>query len=208
MDPEGKGPVGRIVYHLTSYCLENHTNNHTLRTIGYVMSNPYIAYKTGPGLEMFGGISAIAGKFSINMMNAAGFPENEMGTPKNAFRHTLWQAMLTTEFGENNAIRVGNAHEDNTKIDLSQTFFESQVEADTAADLLNNQIGRSIALENPNLSNKDLAFLVLAYYHSEGLWVMERSDSGFQIRQQQLTENEYLNALYVLFGLHENGLKN
>ena len=209
VDPEGTCPGSRVFFYLlASNYLENHTNNNTLRTIGYSMQHPVIAYKVGPGKEMFRGLSAVAAKFSLNLMNAAGKGDNTEGSPINAFRHTLWQAMISSEFGESNAVRIGNAHENNSNIDLSQRVFESREEADTAADLLNNIIGRDIASDNPHLSNKDYADKVLEYYYTKGLWVSESNGTGFQIRQQQLSEDEYNSAFIKLFLLHENGLQN
>ena len=172
------------------------------------MQHPYIAYKIGPGTENYSGISATAGKFAINMMNAAGLDKGQEGTPKNAFRHVLWQSMITTEFGEETAIRVGNAHEDNSLIDYDQRRFNNKEEADASVDLHNNIIGRQIALDNPGSSNVSLALKALYYFHTQGFWVFEKNNEDFVIYQQTLSEEEYNKALEELIKLHQDGLKN
>lgn len=64
-----------------------------------------------------------------------------------AFRHAYWNARLTQEFGEDWTRRFTTAHE---SIPGNQAARE-------AMDLYNNEIGRSIALANPDASPKELA---------------------------------------------------
>ena len=208
VDPNGNGPVEWIIkYYVMSHRFEYHSNTSTLRTIGFSMRHPYIAYKIGPGKENYSGISAIAGKFAINIMNAAGYNSNLEGTPKNAFRHVLWQTLITTEYGEETAIRVGNAHEVYSIIDYNQRSFKKIEDADTSVDLHNNAIGRQIALDNPGSSNVSLALKVLYHFHTQGLWVVERGKDEFVIYQQKLSDDEYQKAMEELIKLHQDGLK-
>ena len=208
VDPTGNGPVDCIItYHLISHRLEFHSNSSTLRTLGYSMSHPYIAYMIGPGKENYSGISATAARFAINVMNAAGLRSNQEGTPKNAFRHVLWQSMITSEFGEETAIRVGNAHEISSMTDYNQYTFSTIAEADLNVDLRNNEIGRQIAIENPDSSNISLALRALYYYHTQGLWIIEKSNDEFVIYQRKLNDDEYQKALKELTNLHQDGLK-
>lgn len=59
------------------------------------------------------------------------------GTEKGAFRHALWQATIMSRYGYNIARQVGDAHENNAEVDLSQRAFDNYSEADTVVDLLN-----------------------------------------------------------------------
>ena len=80
-------------------------------------------------------------RFQVNLENEAGFSKG-IGGQSNAYRHTLWQAILANTFGTEHAIRIGNVHEDILPIDMSVRLFRVKNDADTMADLLNNIIGR------------------------------------------------------------------
>ena len=156
----------------------------------------------------FGGMEIAGQKVSVSTgAPAAGYNSNLEGTPKNAFRHVLWQTLITTEYGEETAIRVGNAHEDYSIIDYNQRSFKKIEDADTSVDLHNNAIGRQIALDNPGSSNVSLALKVLYHFHTQGLWVVERGKDEFVIYQQKLSDDEYQKAMEELIQLHQDGLK-
>ena len=67
-----------------------------------------------------------------------------------AFRHAYWNAMLTQRFGEEWTQEYRTAHERNP--DSHPT--------PVAMDLHNNEVGRRIALENPDASREELRDLV------------------------------------------------
>ncbi|MCA1672226.1 MAG: hypothetical protein LC799_08505, partial [Actinobacteria bacterium] len=67
-----------------------------------------------------------------------------------AFRHAYWNAMLTQRFGEEWTQEYTTAHERNP--DSHPT--------PVAMDLHNNEVGRRIALENPDASEEELRGLV------------------------------------------------
>jgi len=67
-----------------------------------------------------------------------------------AFRHAYWSALLTKEFGAEWAEQFTTAHEG---VPGNQSTRE-------AMDLYNNEVGRQIALDNPNASKKELANLI------------------------------------------------
>jgi hypothetical protein len=64
-----------------------------------------------------------------------------------AFRHAYWNARLTQEFGEDWTRRFATAHE---SVPGNQAARE-------AMDLYNNEVGRSIAVANPDASPEELA---------------------------------------------------
>ena len=67
-----------------------------------------------------------------------------------AFRHAFWNARMTAEFGENWAKQYGTAHEAVTTQINNSSVRE-------AMDLYNNEVGRQIAIDNPNASPAQLA---------------------------------------------------
>ena len=67
-----------------------------------------------------------------------------------AFRHTLWNARMTKSFGEDFAAAFGTAHEG---IPNNQADRE-------AMDLYNNEVGRRIAVDNPEATDAELSELV------------------------------------------------
>ncbi|WP_124247487.1 hypothetical protein [Gordonia sp. X0973] len=69
-----------------------------------------------------------------------------------AFRHTYWNALMTRRFGADFAKAYGTAHEG----------LGGNAPAREAMDLYNNEVGRKIAMENPNASPEELATKVRA----------------------------------------------
>jgi len=71
---------------------------------------------------------------------------------RDAFRHAYWNALLVREFGEPWAEQYATAHE---------AINDPPNPADQEAmDLYNNEVGRRIAMENPDVSNKEIADLI------------------------------------------------
>jgi hypothetical protein len=69
---------------------------------------------------------------------------------RDAFRHAYWNALLTKNFGENWTQQFTTAHEGAPGNPADRE----------AMDLYNNEVGRQIALANPNASDEQLADLV------------------------------------------------
>ncbi len=69
---------------------------------------------------------------------------------QDAFRHAYWNALMTQRFGEEWAERYGTAHE---RLPGNPADRE-------AMDLYNNEVGRRIAVENPDADPEELADLV------------------------------------------------
>ena len=76
------------------------------------------------------------------------WPTNDGHT--DAFRHAYWNARLTSEFGAEWTAQFTTAHEGSNPGNSTRE----------AMDLYNNQIGRQIAINNPNASPTELADLV------------------------------------------------
>ncbi|WP_163862535.1 DUF6973 domain-containing protein [Myxococcus eversor] len=69
---------------------------------------------------------------------------------RDAFRHAYWNALMTREFGAEWTQQFATAHEG----------MPGNPADREAMDLYNNQVGRQIALDNPNASPEELATLV------------------------------------------------
>ena len=125
------------------------------------------------------------------------------GSLENAFRHTYGQARLTSEYGRQAATDIGNAHEDLPNLPTTSRYFVDNEnpsnaldEADTVADLLNNEIGRQIAERMPNADKGQLALETLRVFHEQGLYVANFNAPGVvQLRRQTLTDAQYQSAV-------------
>ncbi len=172
---------------------------------------------------------------------------NDAGSLENAFRHAIWQGYITRDLGEIMANKVGDLHEvplggahvtvgvvwsEGPRASpafkkLENVFFSSQKEkvnywlqkADTAVDLLNNQLARKYFRDIPDekKGNLDLARQYLELFHTRGFYVADvkygspdgsRRDKdivSIEIRLHHLTREEYLKAVENLKGLTESG---
>jgi len=136
-----------------------------------------------------------------------------MGTQVNAFRHVLWQATITKEFGIKTATEIGNAHEENpnaidyrNEIQLSITPFKTLGNADESVDLGNNIIGRSIGANNKGLGMKDLALKALDAFHNDGFWTAyQDKDGSFYMMKTKITDEQYDTLKRVYQELDNNG---
>ncbi len=183
----------------------------TTKEAGFAIRNPGIAKEIGSFSETGKNISSDAGRFTINsrLDNKGG-----MGTQGNAFRHGMWQAMITRDFGTDIASQVGNAHESNpfALSDLenpSGAVFSGEnalEQADQTVDLLNNEIGKQIGSDNPNATNVQLATKVLDTFRKEGMWTTSKqSDGSYKIAKTKLASSQYVSALKNVKKLGESG---
>jgi hypothetical protein len=138
----------------------------------------------------------------------------ENGSQRNAFRHAFGQAVITSNYGRRRAVEAGYAHEDNPTIDTSRRSFSlspspgnALFEADTVADLLNNEIGRRVAERlGPGASNLDLARAVLREFREGGLYVATFDVPGVvRLSRQPLTQQEFDQMMTLLKTLKDNG---
>ena len=187
IDGEGVGdPVGPGYYGASQ----------TSREIGFAVRHPIYATQIGVVTHNSLNISTNAARFAVN----SNLPENRAmeGSHLNAFRHTLWQATITKEFGANIAKEVGNAHEANPFADISKRTFSGDnalSQADETIDLLNNSIGRELGGKYKNLSAKDLALKTLDYFKENGLYTADKQkDGSYKVGQTKLTDEQYKTA--------------
>ena len=120
------------------------------------------------------------------------------GNQSNAFRHALWSAGITSQFGKDDAKEITDAYEANPDADMSQTVFRGNKmqsalqEADMHVDLLNNQIGRSIGEASQRQGMNAIAGKVLNQFAKTGLWTATRQkDGSYKISLSRMTSNQF-----------------
>ena len=200
VDPNGKSSITPAAvgasYCLMANVLEYYSMHHKTKEIGYAMKHPVNAYRVGQVTDgSIKNLSSRSSNFAVNISNAL-FPNSKIQNRSysNSIRHAVWQAILTREFGVEQATRIGNAHE-------SSGLFAKEP-FDTQADLLNNEIGRAIAKANPNVDNVTLAKLVIEEFRQNGLWVATDNSIEFT----KLTDIQYKVAIEICNRLNNNGM--
>ena len=138
-----------------------------------------------------------------NIASGVGLNESSTGrgTEVNAFRHVLWQAMITIRMGAKVAREVGYSHEDDPTAmhdvrSLANALFvndEGEDRADSAVDLANNTIGRELGASfDQSATIKQVAIAVLKHFHKEGLWMVGAHRGGyFQPAIQRLSDDQF-----------------
>ncbi len=185
----------------------------SLKALAFAVGNYDNAVRIGTGSERFSLSSyairlsqrnAILSDMIINPNKGTFFGN---GTQVNAVRHALWQAIITKELGADIALKAGNVHEWNPKADLSVRKFEGKdaeknlEAADQTIDLLNNQIGRRIGLNNPGLSPKAMAIKVIEYFRDFGLYTASMDQNGNVTVSQTKITDEVRDAAIVTLNL-------
>ena len=113
----------------------------------------------------------LVGGTSLNASRTAGklFPGQGDHSPRNAFQHAYWNALLVSAFGEDFATEFTTAHEKGV----------GSVREDQFMDLHNNEVGRQIGLDNPNAPAYVLTAKVLEALQAGELYVWDEHDIYF-----------------------------
>jgi hypothetical protein len=162
------------------------------------------------GISRGDGISGAASNFAQRL----GLPYDKnlqgYGTDANAVRHTVWQASITSIFGQDIAQKAGNAHEDNPNVDLSIRTFTGKgalEKADQTIDLLNNQIGQEIGKSNMGATIKKLTGMVLDIFNKDGLFTAtQNKDGSVTISRTKISNEQLQQSKDKLNGLTGTGL--
>ena len=174
------------------------------------ISHPIITSRIGVGVTKGAvNISTNATRFATRgeiLYGSIPGEQEERGSENGAFRHTLWQAQITSEFGSNIAKQVGDAHEDNPNIDMSQTFFTNINDADKSVDLHNNIIGRAIGENNKGAKMNKNAKSVLNVYMNEGLYQAKKVKGGYKVGRVKLNFSKGKQLMNILNQLDNNGM--
>jgi hypothetical protein len=139
--------------------------------------------------------------------------EEGMGSQVNADRHTIWQATIASRFGTDIAKEAGDAHEDHpdaisgkSEAMIKTTKFKTMADADEAADLSNNIIGRSIGANSKGEGMKVIAGKVAKEFHDNGLWTAEKQKDGtYSISKTKISDGQYKDLSNSYKDLNNNG---
>ena len=184
------------------YDRPSRTSRH-VRTFGFILREPVKAKKIGRYVPNSTNISTNAVRFSTGKDVLYGVTltddernvvrkEEERGSEKGAFRHTIWQAKIASKYGKGIAKQVGNAHEDNPRVNLYQRSFRDIEDADQTVDMLNNMIGRRIGETCQTGSMRDMAFMVLDEFRYNGLYTAEPDERGiWHVKKRRLSQEKY-----------------
>ena len=179
---------------------------HNTKTLAFYITHPQIANSIGSPNDK-GTISNTASNFEINITKGInGLEHGSPGDEGNAIRHTIWQAMITNEFGEQIANTVADCHEDDWKKDSQKTVFKDQEAGDTYVDFKNNKIGRSIGKNNPKATNKQLITKVMEHYHTKGLYVLKKDGDAWVPVLDKISKQQLQQAIKIIQTKNENGL--
>ncbi len=125
---------------------------------------------------------------------------------RNAIRHTIWQAAITSKYGPQVARDAGDAHETRPYFDVNVRVFDKESDADMTVDLLNNKIGRRLGVEIKNRNTKEIALRVLEEYWKNGLYSYERGNDGrWYILKKKLSDNVFYSLYRRFLHLNEYG---
>ncbi|WP_018675919.1 DUF6973 domain-containing protein [Riemerella columbina] len=194
-------PNGKQVYFMTPISTHSSKNitllPSKLRTIGFAIRNTWYASRIGMYERGSDNISSISTRFGTtggilelnSDMKGNIFDE---GSERGAFRHVVWQALITKEFGADIALQAGNAHEDNPNIDLSIRIFDRIDEADQTTDLLNNIIGRRIGKRSAVKITNPVED-VLEEFRNIGLYQskQDKNTGKWKVTKHKLSEDKY-----------------
>ncbi len=178
----------------------------------FAVRHPAIANSIGVFSKGSTNISTNAARFSTkgNILQENASHE---GSEVNADRHTLWQATITSKYGSDIAKEAGDAHEEhpdaiagNGEAMIKTMTFKTADEADEAADLSNNIIGRSIGENSKGQGMKTVAGKVAKEFHDNGLWTSQKQDDGtYKISKTKISDKQYNSLIKSYKDLNDNG---
>lgn len=98
------------------------------------------------------------------------FP-NQLGdnSPRNAFQHAYWSALMTQEFGEDFAAEFATVHEKGDESERESQFM----------DLHNNEVGRRLGRDNRNAPSHIVIAEVLQAMQNGELYVWDEEEIYF-----------------------------
>ncbi len=188
---------------------ENEPRPQWVRYAKFVFKHPIATYRIGKGVTHDADdISTNSTRFATrgNVLNGTRPKiERELGSENGAFRHTLWQATITSEFNARTAEEAGNAHENNPNTDLAIRTFSNLSEADQTVDLLNNQIGREIGQREKGKGMRHLAVSVLKEFRQKGLYTVIKKGEKWVVTKTILSQDKYLKLFKIFEGLDNRG---
>lgn len=140
----------------------------------WVIWHPFIAKKANS-------ISSEARKFSNEALNDTLLDGDGNGGQVDAFRHSLWMAMLSREIRIKAAKKLGNAHERGNYLDYKKHRTEEGTLPDAQScqmDFLNNDAGLQIGISHKNETLDSLNTYIKNEIITGKLWIIKKDKNG------------------------------
>lgn len=140
----------------------------------WVIWHPFIAKKTNS-------ISLEARKFANEALKDTLLDSDGNGGQVDAFRHTLWMAMLVREIRIRAAKKLGNAHEKGNYLDYKKHRTEEGTLPDAQScqmDFLNNDAGIQIGISLKNETIDSLKTYIKNEIINGKLWIIKKDKNG------------------------------
>ncbi|KAH7082508.1 hypothetical protein BKA63DRAFT_583460 [Paraphoma chrysanthemicola] len=126
-------------------------------------------------------LGTLAINFSSNVSASPDASKTDNGSNTNALRHTMIMALIGSKFGRDFAEATGQSHEasigDMPEFPLSYVFDNDDA-SDSAIDIRNNHAGVDIGAANPDATPMQLAFKVLEWAATKGLYKAVEIEGG------------------------------
>ncbi len=140
----------------------------------WVLRHPFIAKEAHE-------ISVKAQNIADDMVSSSELDGDKNGGQVDAFRHTLWMAMLSREFGKGPALSLGRAHEHANYAYFLQHRLEDGAVPDREMcemDLRNNAVGVALGRKYRHGPDSLLIELVKETILSGECWVIKKDPVG------------------------------
>jgi RHS repeat-associated protein len=180
-------------------------------TAGAIYNHPIASAGTGQFVSGSTNLSSVSARVGRHI-SENGVMSRGDGSEENAFRHALWSGSIAQQYGSEASQQITNGHEgigpaESATVDFSKKGQGKSGLSDSMVDLLNNDIGRSIAENLPeNATTKDIATAVLGVQLNEGLWTVRTDkDGNSTLERTKISQKQYDKAIKTLNSLDSSG---
>ena len=191
-----------------------HPTNVQMNTSTAIVIARHPVAASNVGTAKFGGTntSSISGRIARHAAANDNMSTGN-GSERNALRHATWIATITSNYGDEAAQNIGNAHEGvslgaNAFVDFDQPAPDNLEGADSVVDFLNNEIGIQIGNElGEGATEYEAAVKALDVQLNEGLWTaVEDNDGNITISRTKINQKQYNAARKKMKTLDRNGM--
>jgi len=147
-----------------------------------------------PAPSDFSSNSSSTGKAEsfASLINEINPSKEDRGSWKNALRHVMWQADITAKHSVDIAKKVSQCHEINYNPDTDKRFFSNLDDADSTADLLNNEIGQQNGLNRWYLTSNEQTLRALWEARTNGLFKVQKTSWGqYEVYKEKMDDDTY-----------------
>ncbi len=126
-------------------------------------------------------ISIKAKNIADSLATDTNFDGDKSGGQVDALRHALWMAMLSQKYYWRKVYKLGIAHEKGNYYQYKKHKTEDGTLPDKISsdmDLLNNDAGRQIGLDNRKASVDSLIVIIKQEIKSGNLWIIKKNKNG------------------------------